>query len=360
MSFIIKKYRPIRFRRADGKISHGYITAVNGDGTVNIRSGSGNNILSVPILTNAATGRKFAGVSTPAAPTGLVGTAGDTTASIAFTAASSGGSAITNYEYSTDNGSTFTARSPVSTASPLLISGLTNSTAYQIKLRAVNLLGAGTASSAVTVTPVGASGPAFRSISQGTSTLGTFTMAVPTGTASGDQLLMFVEVEADYKGYTFGAPSAGWTQIAFNDTFRVEYPANTFAVYKRTATASESTYTWSGGANWYGGLGFVMAVSGATAVDVVGATAEGAGGFVAPSVTTTTATDLLIYAAGQAGTDVAVTKPASMTQRANATPTPAYFRMLIATETLTASGATGTRTATGASDRNVSLLIAVK
>jgi hypothetical protein len=103
-----------------------------------------------------------------------------------------------------------------------------------------------------------------------------------------------------------------------------------------------------------------MAVSGATAVDVVGATAEGAGGFVAPSVTTTTATDLLIYAAGQAGSDVAVTKPASMTQRANATPPVPHFRMLIATETLTASGATGTRTATGNSTRNVSLLIAVK
>jgi hypothetical protein len=182
-------------------------------------------------------------------------------------------------------------------------------------------------------------------------------MAVPTGTASGDQLLMFVEVEGDYKSYTFGAPSAGWTQIAFNDTFRVEYPSNTFAVYKRTATAVESTYTWSGGANWYSGLGIVMAVSGATAVDVVGATANS---FAAPSVTTTTATDLLIYAAGQAGSDQAVTKPSSMTQRANATPPVPHFRMLVATETLTASGATGTRTATGFSAFNVSLLIAVK
>jgi hypothetical protein len=203
----------------------------------------------------------------------------------------------------------------------------------------------------------GSSGPAFRSISQGQSTTGAFTMAVPTGAASGDQLLMFVEVEADYKGYTFGAPSAGWTQIAFNDTFRVEYPSNTFAVYKRTATASESTYSWTGGANWYNGLGFVMAISGATAVDVVGATANS---FVAPSVTTTSASDLLVYAAGQAGSDQAATKPAPMTQRANATPTPTNFRMLIATETLTASGATGTRTATGGSAFNVSLLIAVK
>ena len=207
----------------------------------------------------------------------------------------------------------------------------------------------------------GSSGPAFRSISQGQSTTGAFTMAVPTGTASGDQLLMFVEVEADYKGYFFGSPSAGWTQIAFNDTFRVEYPSNTFAVYKRTATASESTYSWSGGSSWYNGMGFVMAVSGATAVDVVGSTAQGyTVGYVAPSVTTTTATDLLIFAGGQAGSSQAATKPASMTERANTTPTIPHFRMLIATETLTASGATGTRTATGASAYNVSLLIAVK
>jgi len=108
-------------------------------------------------------------------------------------------------------------------------------------------------------------------------------------------------------------------------------------------------------------MGFVMAVSGATAVDVVGSTAQGyTVGYVAPSVTTTTATDLLIFAGGQAGSSQAATKPASMTERANTTPTIPHFRMLIATETLTASGATGTRTATSASPYNVSLLIAVK
>ena len=204
-----------------------------------------------------------------------------------------------------------------------------------------------------------ASAPAFRSISQGTSTIGSFTMAVPTGTATDDQLLMFVQVFGDSKGYTAGSPSAGWTQIAFNDTYNPLYPSNTFAVYKRTATASESTYSWSGGANWYAGMGFVMAVSGATAVDVVGAIPAT---YVAPSVTTTTATDLLVYASGQGSSAYAMTKPASMTQRANATPTIAYFRTLIATETLTATGATGSRTITTAVEDSgfTSLLIAVK
>ena len=208
-----------------------------------------------------------------------------------------------------------------------------------------------------------ASGPTFRSISQGQSTIGTFTMAVPTGTASGDQLLMFVQVNGDPKGYTAGSPSAGWTQIALDNGYRIEFPTATFVVYKRTATASESTYTWSGGANWYAGMGFVMAVSGATAVDVVGAFGRNSQDpFSAPSVTTTTSTDLLIYALASADSGVAITKPSSMTERANATPTVAYFRTLIATETLTAIGATGVRSASSAFSnlRTTSLLIAVK
>jgi hypothetical protein len=184
-------------------------------------------------------------------------------------------------------------------------------------------------------------------------------MTVPTGTASGDQLLMFVQVFGDSKGYTAGSPSAGWTQIAFNDTYHPFAPCNTFAVYKRTATASESTYSWSGGANWYAGMGFVMAVSGATAVDVVGAIPAT---YVAPSVTTTTATDLLIYACGQGSNNAAMTKPTSMTERVNTTPTISYFRTLIATETLTATGATGTRSIVpNLGDSGfTSLLIAVK
>ena len=90
----------------------------------------------------------------PAAPSGLVATAGSSSASIAFTAGSENGSAITNYEYSTDNGATWTARNPAATSSPILISGLNNGTAYSIKLRALNSVGTGVASSAVSVTPV--------------------------------------------------------------------------------------------------------------------------------------------------------------------------------------------------------------
>jgi predicted RecA/RadA family phage recombinase len=71
---------------------------------------------------------------------------------IFFTAGTNGGSSITDYEYSIDNGSTWISSG--STSSPITISGLTNGTSYQIKLRAVNTAGSGNASLAVSATPL--------------------------------------------------------------------------------------------------------------------------------------------------------------------------------------------------------------
>jgi hypothetical protein len=74
---------------------------------------------------------------------------------VLFTQSSNGGSAITNYEYSVDNGATFTAFSPAQTFSPVMISGigLTNGTSYNVALKAVNATGAGPASDIISVTP---------------------------------------------------------------------------------------------------------------------------------------------------------------------------------------------------------------
>ena len=94
-----------------------------------------------------------AATSTPitvaTAPTSLVATAGDAQVSVAFTApTSTGGSAITDYEYQLDGGSWVSAST---TSSPVLITGLTNGTSYSIKLRAVNAAGPGAESAAVLV-----------------------------------------------------------------------------------------------------------------------------------------------------------------------------------------------------------------
>lgn len=90
----------------------------------------------------------------PSAPTNLSATAGNGEVEIAFTAGADGGAAITNYEYSIDGGNTWIALNPVDTTSPITISGLTNGTQYSIQIRAVNSVGAGAASTAVTSTPV--------------------------------------------------------------------------------------------------------------------------------------------------------------------------------------------------------------
>jgi uncharacterized delta-60 repeat protein len=72
---------------------------------------------------------------------------------IAFVPGDSGGMAIMNYDYSLDGGATWISRSPLSTGSPLLVTGLVNDATYPVRLRALNVNGAGDASAAVGATP---------------------------------------------------------------------------------------------------------------------------------------------------------------------------------------------------------------
>ena len=92
----------------------------------------------------------LATASAPAAPTSLVATPGDGSASIAFTAGSDGGASISKYQYKIASGAWTDA---VGTTSPITVSGLTNLVATKIRLRAVNSVGTGAASTSVTVTP---------------------------------------------------------------------------------------------------------------------------------------------------------------------------------------------------------------
>jgi len=89
------------------------------------------------------------------APTAVTATAGNTQASVAFTApASNGGSNITGYIVTTNPAHV----APLSVAgSPAIVSGLTNSQAYTFTVQAVNGVGDGPASAASnSVTPKGA------------------------------------------------------------------------------------------------------------------------------------------------------------------------------------------------------------
>jgi hypothetical protein len=134
----------------------------------------------------AASARTFdlAANGPPTAPAITVVTAGDAQLTVAFSPPTSdGGTAITNYEYSIDNGATWTTRSPVATTTPIVISGLTNGTTYQVRLRAVNASGVGVASVATSATPATTpSAPAITSIVAGNAQLSVaFTAPAPNG-----------------------------------------------------------------------------------------------------------------------------------------------------------------------------------
>ena len=89
----------------------------------------------------------------PAAPTidSISATSGQL--AVYFTAGATNGAAITNYEYSTNNGINWTTRSPIATTSPLTITGLSNGTSYNVRLRAINSAGTSDSSTAVSATP---------------------------------------------------------------------------------------------------------------------------------------------------------------------------------------------------------------
>ena len=71
---------------------------------------------------------------------------------IYFTPGAARGSTTTTYQYSS-NGGAFINRPTGTTASPLILTGLTNGTGYTIRLRATTNAGAGDSSTAVTDTP---------------------------------------------------------------------------------------------------------------------------------------------------------------------------------------------------------------
>ena len=91
--------------------------------------------------------------TTPGAPmiTGVSRSTGSATLTFG-SPVSNGGAPITTYEYSV-NGGRWTARRPVSSSSPLVITGLIDSRTYSVRIRAVNSVGVGLSSSDFVLSP---------------------------------------------------------------------------------------------------------------------------------------------------------------------------------------------------------------
>ncbi len=109
-------------------------------------------------------------VTAPSAPTVSTVTSENGALGVTFTPASNGGSAVTEYDYSTDNGTTWTTTGSLS--STFTIPNLTNGTTYSVEVRADNSVGDSSPSAPVSGTPATVPGqPVITSTIRGNATI---------------------------------------------------------------------------------------------------------------------------------------------------------------------------------------------
>ena len=191
-----------------------------------------------------------ANAQTPSAPGSVVATGINGGGYITFTAPTTVGAGITNYQYSTDDGVSWTTPSPAVTGSPLTISGLTNCTSYQVKLRAVNSSGTGTVSAAASLTPGNSTEPGitwstrttpadneWRSVAYGN---GLFVAVAVTGTGNR------VMTSPDGISWTARTSVADyhWQSVTYGNGLFVAVSSNSLDI-NRTVMTSPDGITWT-------------------------------------------------------------------------------------------------------------------
>ncbi len=140
----------------------------------------------------------------PAQPTSLAATPANASASLSFTAPADGGATITGYvaQYAVSPYSSWSTAtvSPACSSSPCVVTGLTNGTAYEFEIAAVNAAGTGPWSSASTaVTPAGAPGAPTAVVATGADFAASLSWTAPASNG------------ASITGYTVTASPGGAT-----------------------------------------------------------------------------------------------------------------------------------------------------
>lgn len=162
---------------------------------------------------------------------------------------------ITNYEYTIDNGTTWTALSSNDKDTPILITGLTNGTTYNIKLRAVTTSITSAASNAISVTPQAGTSPAsalYYDPSNNASYPGTGTIVANIGSFGALDGTMIGTTFVTGTGITRnvfdfnGASTIEFGQYNFGSSFTVSawvYPKEQFSINGLIANASSGLDT---------------------------------------------------------------------------------------------------------------------
>lgn len=180
----------------------------------------------------------------PSAPNGIAITSGSGQISVRFTAGSAGTSPITSYKYSVDGGTNWATRQTGTTASPLVITGLTNGSTYLVSIRAVSVVGDGVASTSVSTTiPVAATAPTAPAIGVASANAGrTATVRWTLGANGGSAITSHV-VTAYLNGSGTAARSVtvnGATAVTATVTGLTNGGSYTFKVLARNAIGSSA------------------------------------------------------------------------------------------------------------------------
>ena len=279
------------------------ISALSEDGTTPLSGGSTYSVR-LRAVNAAGTGVQSSASEVtvkgaPGAPTISAITASDKQLSVALTPGTNGGSPITKYQYSTDNGATWRDRASGTTGSPLTISALStngttaleNGTAYNIKIRAVNAAGAGTASSATSATPrTTADAPTIDATDTITGAGGTISVPFTTPASNGGAVITTYEYSTDAgvswrtrtDSGTTGSPlviskesSDGTTNLQGETRYRIQLravnaagsgAASAFATGITTTAPSAPVITSTTGADGSGTVQFTAPANGGKAI----------------------------------------------------------------------------------------------
>jgi hypothetical protein len=256
-----------------------------------------------PAGTPGAANQQSSSPTSPGAPTIGTATAGDSSATVTWTApGSDGGSPVTGYKVRVLDATTSQQIGALldapASATSLVVNGLSNGTSYTFQVAAVNSVGTGQMSaSSNTVTPQGSAQSAVSfvgAVHSPDKSAKTKSVKVPASTQVGDTLVLFVS-RGTNEGWSSPTGVTGWTQVSSatvsSKTSTVWVKQATSADLGKTVTISNAAYRKA-----VVGLGVYRGVDGASPVQAVGATTDSAKAtHTSPTVTAVAGDWVLTY-----------------------------------------------------------------